>query len=241
MADLYENFAYAQITATLAAGSPGDVLDIPVDTTGRLPSVADLATGDFWMTIESDLASDTFEIVKVLSYPNDTTVRVLRGQDGAGAPGHLSGAYLKGSITAAMLRRLGSYRRFVDLGNLAIKGTSGLPAPAIYWVLKASWSATSGLSAAVGISYGVAAQLAGSSGFGVQAPEYVIKTTMGGSSGLGATITVAQGKPVAGPTGYAMAGYAIVPYSGGDPPVVAGQTQAAPYSDSTYGASPYGG
>lgn len=119
MPDLYRDFAYAQLTADVAAGAPGDVTTIDVDTNGRVPADADLALADFWMTIEADLAVGDFEIVKVLS-STATTLTVQRGQEGTAATAHASGTYLKASLTAAMLYRLPctcGYKRYVDLGN----------------------------------------------------------------------------------------------------------------------------
>lgn len=245
MADLYEDFAYAQITASIAAGAPNDVLDIPVDTIARLPSVAELAAGDFWMTIESDLSNDVYEIVLVRSYPDATTVRVLRGQEGAGAPAHPASVYLKGSITAAMMRRLGQYRRYVDLGNVITAGGSQLVASASYAIfMQATATGVAALPANLGVDYTVAAAMLGASALAVTlTPEHTVTAAMGGTSQVAAALSVVSGGggggtvtvPAATYGGFAYGG---APYGGGGSsttpaPVAAGSSAA-------FGTAPYG-
>lgn len=122
--DLLRDFAYAKATGAIPAGNANDVVVVPVDDVSRLPSNAELAASDFWMTLESDLATGAFEIVRVLSHTS-TAVTILRGQDGTLAYAHPANTYLKASITANMLRRISMYRRYVDLGNVALHGTAG--------------------------------------------------------------------------------------------------------------------
>lgn len=104
MADLLANFAYCSLIADVDAVTTS----FPVDECGRLPSAAQLAANDFWMTVESTYADGAFEIIKVTnkgatSGPGALTV--VRGQEGTPAVGHTSGTYVKQSLTAGIMAR----------------------------------------------------------------------------------------------------------------------------------------
>lgn len=119
MADIYRDFAYCKVTGYLDPATTS----VPVDETDRLPSNAELAAGDFWMTFESSYAQDEFEIVKLVSKSVEVgagTLVVQRAQHGSTAYARSPGVMLKHALTAEMLRRLvaaGGYKRYVDLGN----------------------------------------------------------------------------------------------------------------------------
>lgn len=105
MADLFANFAYCQLTADVTSGAT----TFSVDELGRLPSSATLGTGEFWMTIESSLAANIFEIVQVTAKSASSgagTLTVVRAQDGTTGSAHVSGTILKSAVTAGMLGRL---------------------------------------------------------------------------------------------------------------------------------------
>lgn len=109
MADLLQNFAYCALTGTIN----NSVTSLPVDECSRLPSNAQLSANNFWMTIESSYAAAAFEIVKVTaksatSGPGNLTV--VRGQESTAAVGHSTGTYLKATLTAGIMGRLGSAR-----------------------------------------------------------------------------------------------------------------------------------
>lgn len=108
MSDLYKNFAFCQATVSIGATD----LTITVDDTSSLPTNTDLASADFWLTIESTLTHpNTFEIVKLTNVNTGTNVlTVTRGQESTTGQAHSSGAVLKGALTAAMLTRLAPSR-----------------------------------------------------------------------------------------------------------------------------------
>lgn len=128
--DIYRDFAYAQVLDPISASTPGAQEFVKVDSHAHLPSSAEMASGEFWMTLESTLPTGQFEIVQatmlLTAFPagggTEYLIRIKRGQDGTQAYAHPAGTYLKGSITAAMLRRAISasqYKRYADLGNPA--------------------------------------------------------------------------------------------------------------------------
>lgn len=123
--DLYRDFAYAKVTVDVPTAAVNAQVVLTVDGTTRVPANVDIASADLWMTLESDLVNGAFEIVKVLS-TTATSITVLRGQDGTQGLAHPAGTYIKASITASMLRRLTAYKRYLDLGNVALVGAGSV-------------------------------------------------------------------------------------------------------------------
>lgn len=104
MADLLQNFAYCALTGAVNSS----VTSFPVDECSRLPTSAQLAANDFYMTVESSYVLGLFEVVKVTaksatSGPGNLTV--VRGADSSTAASHPSGAYLKAAVTAGVMQR----------------------------------------------------------------------------------------------------------------------------------------
>lgn len=129
MADIFRDFAYATVTGFVTVADTS----VPVDETGRLPSNAQLAAGDFWMTFESSYVLAKFEIVRLVSKSAPSgpgTLVVERAAQGSTAYERSPGVVIKHAVTAEMLRLLvnvagaGEYKRFVDLGNFVLTGTS---------------------------------------------------------------------------------------------------------------------
>lgn len=121
--DLLYDFAYAKLAVDLTE----DANEILVDDVTHLPANSDFVLGEpnskprmFWMTIESQLTNpNTFEIVQVVGVDAEgRRLLVQRGQQGTDRCAHSAGTYIKGAITAAMLRKLA----------LGIGG-AGLPVP----------------------------------------------------------------------------------------------------------------
>lgn len=122
--DLYRDFAYCMVTAAATAAATS----IQVDETGRLPSNAQLAAGDFWMTFESTYSLGRFEIVRLVSKSVETgagTLTVERGAHGSTAHDRDAGVILKHAVTAEMLRTLARARKS------ATRTTASLAAGAI--------------------------------------------------------------------------------------------------------------
>lgn len=124
--DLYRDFAYCTVTGAVDATTT----TVPVDELGRLPSNADLAAGEFWMTFESTYALNQFEIVRLVSKSAETgagTLVVERARHGSTGYARSPGVILKHAVTAETLRHLvalASYKRYVDLGNVALTGVA---------------------------------------------------------------------------------------------------------------------
>lgn len=98
--DLYRNFAYARIVQTVGESD----VEIQLDSVERFPPTEILQKGVFLATIESDLGTGQFEIVRVLGADTGTNrITVLRGVEGTQAYAHPAYTVIKGAVTAQMM------------------------------------------------------------------------------------------------------------------------------------------
>lgn len=104
MVDLYQDFAYATVTADVAAIDT----TVAVDDVSTFPSNTLLAKADLWAVFDSALTHpNTFELVRVVSVDaTANTLQLSRGQEGTTALAHPQGAVLKSPLTAEMLVRV---------------------------------------------------------------------------------------------------------------------------------------
>lgn len=99
MPDLYSDFVFGQVNATINSGDTSATLD----DVSSFPSSALLAKADFYVTFDGGLTHpNAFEIVKVTNV--DTTAKTVTFTPAS--VGHPVGTMVKGTLTAGMLRRL---------------------------------------------------------------------------------------------------------------------------------------
>lgn len=110
--DLYRDFSYARVIQTI--GESDDT--IFVDSVDRFPPNLILAKSRFLLTIESDLQSGDFEIVRLMEVDDGArTLRVQRGAEGTSAAAHQAYTVIKGAVTAQMLYRARSLFIFQEM------------------------------------------------------------------------------------------------------------------------------
>lgn len=99
MPDLYYDFVFGQVNATINSGDTTATLD----DVSTFPSNTMLAKGDFYVTFDSPLTHpSTFEVVKVTNV--NTTSKVITFTPSSA--GHAIGTAVKGTLTAGMLQRI---------------------------------------------------------------------------------------------------------------------------------------
>jgi len=103
MADLYRDFVFTRCTTPVASTD----LNVSVEDVSLFPSNNVLARGEFYVAFESSLSyPHTFEICRVVSVNTATkTLTLLRAQGGSTAQAHPIVTYIKGTLTADMVRR----------------------------------------------------------------------------------------------------------------------------------------
>ena len=103
MADLYRDFVFTRCTTPVANTD----LNVSVEDVSLFPSNGLLARGEFYVAFESSLSyPHTFEICRLTSVNAATkTLTLVRGQGGTTAQAHAIVTYIKGTMTADMLRR----------------------------------------------------------------------------------------------------------------------------------------
>lgn len=226
--DLLRDFAYARVTVDVPSASVNALTTVTVDDTSRLPSNTELAASEFWMTLESDLNTGAFEIVRVLSKTTNT-IQVMRGQEGSAVYAHPSGVYVKASISANMLRRLTGYKRYVDLGNFVVSGQSTFTAavPVIYKALASSTIGGSATTAAVTRDRNLAGSCAClATTAGILTNFKNLSTVVHGMSSVAGQITkTSRGSSVS--TGVSTAGAALNNVAGATSTTYGGRTYAS--------------
>lgn len=100
MADLYYDFVFGAVAAAVL---PGDTT-VTLDYVSEFPPNAILAKGDFYATFDAPLTHpESFETVKITDVNTATNVVTFTP---AAVGNHAIGTALKGTLTAAMLKRL---------------------------------------------------------------------------------------------------------------------------------------
>lgn len=99
MPDLYSDFVFGSVTATVNSGDTTATLD----DVSTFPSNTLLGKADFYVTFDGNLTHpNSFEIVRVTNV--NTTTKVITFTPASA--GQSIGTYVKGTLTAGMLQRL---------------------------------------------------------------------------------------------------------------------------------------
>lgn len=103
MADLYRDFVFTRCTTPVGTTDTA----ISVEDVSLFPSNNVLARGEFYVAFESSLSyPHTFEICRLTSVTTATkTLNLVRAQGGTTAQSHAIVTYIKGTLTADMVRR----------------------------------------------------------------------------------------------------------------------------------------